>query len=234
MESFYSLELLFTHKWSPHHNIFRETLDLVCVEIFVTASIKHTTTRTNGSIQRFNMTLVEGATLLSSVPVWVFSLIYSCTTPSPSAQFSDTPRATASSLALRTQTRSRSGWIPFPGGEKAVRWCGGTPHRPWGSREAVEDSQPAPPLPWPLRGGPSERSCPLGARCWNQSRDKAWRGRHFPARQGGDLRSHSWKGCDNWVSPRGSCCETWRRVITCRRHSLVGRKGWTQTSFSSL
>lgn len=173
-------------------------------------------------------------TLDSGVPVWGFSLIYSCTTPSLLARFSDTPRVTASSLRPRTRTTCRWDCGPAPGGERAAKGHSGSCRRL--SREGVKDSRPAPLLhrPPPPTEGLHERSCPRGRWCWNQNRAPGWRARHFPGHRGGCWGSHSWRGCDRQASRGADCYETWWHVTACTLHSLVGRKGWTQIFFSAL
>lgn len=125
-------------------------------------------------------------TLDSGVPVWVFSLIYSCTTPSLSARFSDIPHATASSLCPRTRMTCQWDCGPAPGDEEAAKGHSGSHLHLRGSHEGVKDNQPAPLLhraTLPAEGL-HERSCPRGRWCWNQNQAPGWRARRFLAHQG--------------------------------------------------
>lgn len=99
---------------------------------------------------------------MKSIPVWVFSLIYSYTTPSQSARFCDTPHATASSPPPQTQRTCRQGRYP---GARPRRPGSGSQSPPRGSREGLEGGRPAPRLRRLLKEVPRERSCPLGRGC---------------------------------------------------------------------
>lgn len=99
---------------------------------------------------------------MKSIPVWVFSLIYSYTTPSQSAQFCDTPRVTASSPPPQTQRTCRRGRYP---GARSGRPGSGSQRPPQGSHEWLEGARPAPRLRRLPKEVPHERSCPLGRGC---------------------------------------------------------------------
>lgn len=120
----------------------------------------------------------------SGVPVWVFSLIYSGTTPSLSARFSDTPHVTASSLPPRTPTTCQWGCDPD---ETAVKGHSRSHHRLHGSREGVKDNQPVPLLPRPQLPTEvlHEKSCLLDRWCWDQNQAPGWRAHLFLVHQDG-------------------------------------------------
>lgn len=165
---------------------------------------------------------------MKSLPVWVFSLIYSCTTPSQSARYCDTPRARASSPPPQTQRTCRRGRYP---GARPGRPRSGSRRPPRGSRGWLEGGRPAPRSRRLPKGVPRERSCPLGRGCWGQNQAPSLRAHPPLGHPAGGERSHSWSRCHKPGFPR---LETRRRGTTCRPRSLVGRRGWTQISFFSL
>lgn len=162
---------------------------------------------------------------MKSVPVLVFSLIYSCTIPSQSAQFCDTPRVTASSPPPQTQKTCRQG--RYPGARSGSR----SQRPPRGAREGLEGGRPASRLHRLPQEVPHERSCPLGRGCWGQNQAPSLRAHLSLGHPFGGERSHSWSRCDRQDFPR---LETRRHGTTCRPRSLVEKRGWTQISFFSL
>lgn len=132
------------------------TLIIKCLQV------KEENTRSCKKAQMVPETTLFMTVGMKSIPVWVFSLIYSCTTPSQSARFCDTPRATASSPPPQTQRRCRQGRYP---GAKLWRPNSRSQHPPRGSHEGLEGGRLAPRLRQLPKEVQRERSCPLGREC---------------------------------------------------------------------
>lgn len=146
---------------------------------------------------------------MRGLPVWAFSRIYFCTTPSPSARFCDTPRVTASSPPPRTQRPCRR--VHHPGARPGSRSWRPLP----GSHREAADGRPA-------QEALHERSCPLDRGWGGQNPAPVWRAHWSPEHPVVGWRSHSRRGCGRQGFPGP---ETRHSGIACRPRSLVEKRG---------